>query len=98
MTDPGEAPVGHADDAAYQAQLKARVNEYRSNSRACVAEFKRLRDEGTAQEGNLAVKWSAEGVKWARLAEEMQDKIDGREHDLRLIRHEEAMSRVRDAH
>lgn len=95
VTDPGDAPGGVTDDPAYQRELKARISEYRANARAAWGESKRLADEGTAQEGNLAVKWSAEAVKWSRLAEERQEVLDRRQHNLDLIRHEEAMSGLR---
>lgn len=95
VADPGDAPGAAVDDPAYQKALRARITEYESNSRKCMTECVRLRDEGTAQESNLAVKWSAEAVKWARLREERQEVLDRRQHNLDLIRHEEAMSGLR---
>ena len=76
-------------------QLRARINEYRSAHKFCLKQCKDLAEDGTKRDGNLAVKWSAEAVKWARLAEEQQDALDRREHNLDLIRHEEKMSGIR---
>lgn len=95
VTDPADAPSASNDDPEYQLELRARINEYRSNARACMGECNSLRKDGTAIDGNLAVKWSAEAIKWSRLAEEQQSTLDSRAHDLRLIAHEERMSGVR---
>lgn len=52
-------------------------------------------DGESAREENVAVKWSAEAVKWARLAEERQEILDRRAHNIDLVRHEERMSSQR---
>ena len=97
VTDPADAPRGQPDDATYQRAARARVSEFRARAR----KLWRIADElleGTDRDVAAACKAVAEHTKLERLAEEIEDKVDGREHELRLIRHEEAMSRVRDAH
>jgi hypothetical protein len=94
VTDPGDAPGGERDDAAYQRTLLARINELRTRARKLWRVADDLLD-GTDRDVNAACKAAAEHTKIERLAEELQDKYDNREHDLRLIRHEEAMSKVR---
>lgn len=94
VVDPGEAPGGVADNPAYHVALAARISEYASRSRICWSEVDELR-KGTDRDANAAAKWSAEAVKWARLAEERQDVLDNREHDLELIRHEREMAGLR---
>lgn len=94
VTDPGDAPSAESGDAEYQRKLLARINELRTRAR----KLWRIADElleGTERDVNVACKAVAEHTKLERLAEELQDKHDNREHDLRLIRHEEAMSKVR---
>jgi hypothetical protein len=95
ITDPPPAPGGVEQDEREVSELRGRVNEYRCNARACTGESKRLRDEGTVQEGNLAVKWNDCAIKWARLAEEQQTRLDEYVRDDRLIRREREMSGVR---
>lgn len=95
VTDPAEPPSGHVGDPEYQQNLRARINEYQGNHKFCIRQCRDLVTDGTARDGNLAVKWSSEAVKWARLAEEQQLILDRREHNLDLIRHEERMSGVR---
>lgn len=95
VTDPGEAPGAVAADPEYQRQLRARINEYQSRARTCWRKVVELDEGESRREENTAVKWSAEAVKWARLAEERQDILDNRDHDMTLIRHEEAMSGLR---
>lgn len=94
ITDPGEAPGGVVEDPEYQQALRARISEYESRSRVCWRKVAEL-DEGTEREENVAVKWSTEAVKWARLAEERQEVLDRRDHNLDLIRHEREMSGLR---
>jgi hypothetical protein len=94
VTDPADAPGGEQDDAPYQRALLARINELRARAR----KIWRIADglfDGTDRDVNSACKATAEHIKLERLAEELQDKYDNREHHLRLIRHEEAMSKVR---
>jgi hypothetical protein len=77
--------------APYDAKLLARIAEYRSTAR----ELKRVGLElccGTDRDGNVGIKLIAESTKLFRLAEERQETLDNREHDLELIRHEQEMS------
>lgn len=96
VDDPGDAITGIADEDV--AELRTRISEYRANSRTCLRECNRLRRDGTARDGALAVKWNDAAIKWARLAEERQEVLDSRDHDMRLIRHEQEMSGVRSGH
>jgi hypothetical protein len=95
VTDPPPDVDGVEQDEREVSALRSRVNEYRVNSRSCLGESKRLRDEGTAQEGNLAVKWNDCALKWARLAEEQQTRLDEYTRDDRLIRREREMAGLR---
>lgn len=92
VTDPGDPPGAVADDPEYQRALRARINEYETRERAC---WRRAEGLDGAREENIAVKWSTEAVKWARLKEESRNKLDQRAHNLDLIRHEEVMSGLR---
>jgi hypothetical protein len=89
VTDPGDAPGQQIDDPEYQRLLCARVNEYRCNARAA---RRRAEELYRASEWSCAAKFEDTAIKWARLAEEQQGSLDGRAHDLKLIRHEEVMS------
>lgn len=92
VTDPGEVVAEDEVDEREVAALRARVNEYRSNSRACVRRSNELAEDGTAQDGHLAVKYQDAAVKWARLAEDRQDKLDEYVREDRLMRHESEMN------
>jgi hypothetical protein len=84
--DGSPAPI-----AQYDVKQLARIAEYRSTAR----ELKRVGLEmccGTDRDANAGIKLIAESTKLFRLAEERQEVLDNREHDLVLIRHEEAMS------
>ncbi len=61
----------------------ARVNaaRYRLNESACWAELQ----ANSADDPNVAVKWSAESAKWARLAAETEQQLLEIEHDQWLI-------------
>ncbi len=98
VTDPPPSADGIEQDEAEVSALRGRINEYRCNSRACLGESKRLRDEGTVQEGNLAVKWQDCGLKWARIAEEQQQRLDEYSRDDRLMRREREMAGLRSSH
>lgn len=62
---------------------EARVHaaRYRLNEAACWAELKLH----TADDPNIAVKWSAESAKWARLAAETEQQLLEIEHDQWLM-------------
>lgn len=96
VDDPGDAPGTLPDEDV--SDLRGRIGEYRSNYRSCIRRSKSLADEGTAKDGGLAVKWNDCAIKWARLAEEQQSILDDREHNLKLIRHEQEMSGLRGSH
>jgi hypothetical protein len=97
VTDPADAPGGESGDAEYQRTLRARISELRSRARKLWRVADDLLD-GSERDVSTACKAVAEHTKLERLAEELQDKHDNREHELRLIRHEEAMSKVRNSH
>lgn len=61
----------------------ARINaaRYRLNEAACWCELQ----ANTADDPNVAVKWSAESAKWARLAAETEQQLLEIEHDQWLI-------------
>lgn len=99
-TDPGDADeTFHAE---YDRKLAARIGEYRSGAAA----FKRAAlsligdpgDEGTDRDVAAACKAMAEATKLFRLAEERQEILDNREHELALIAHEREMSGLRGGH
>jgi hypothetical protein len=92
VVDPGEQIGGAIDDPEYQQALRARIAEYESRSRTCWRKVKELDEGESKREENVAVKWSAESLKWARLAEERQEILDRRAHNLDLIHHEQDMS------
>jgi len=94
VTDPGDDVTGVTDRPEYQKALAARISDYESRSKACWSECEAMRG-GTDRDGNTAVKWSAEALKWARLREEMQETLDRRAHNLDLINHEREMSGLR---
>ena len=98
--DPGEdEQTFHAE---YDRKLAVRIGEYRSNALALTRVAKKLLgdpgDEGTERDVAAACKAMAEATKLFRLAEERQEIIDNREHDLTLCAHEERMSAHRGGH
>lgn len=95
IVDPGEEPGGIVEVPEYQQELKARISEYESRSRTCWRKVAEIDEGENKREENVAVKWSAEALKWARLAEERREVLDRREHNLELIRHEREMSGLR---
>lgn len=92
VVDPGATDTGLEQDEAEVSALRARVAEYQSRSRMCWSEAERLRKDD--RQGQLAVKWSDAATKWARLAEERQDKIDEYARDDRLVRKAEKLAGV----
>ncbi len=60
---------------------RANAARYRLNELACWTELK----TNTAADPNVAVKWSAESAKWARLAAETEQQLLEIEHDQWLI-------------
>lgn len=94
MTDPPPAIDGVEKDEAEVSALRGRVNEYRCNARAALRRSDELAD-GTEREHGHAVKWNDCAIKWARLAEEQQTRLDEYVRDDRLIQREREMSGVR---
>jgi hypothetical protein len=87
--DPADAPI-----AEYDRKLAARIEEYKATART----LKRVGLELCENEGRdvtTGVKAIAESTKLFRLAEERQEVLDNREHELRLIKHEREMSGLR---
>jgi len=96
VTDPPPAMDGVEMDEAEVSALRGRVNEYRCNSRACLRRSEEMADESVGEHGH-AVKWNDAALKWARLAEEQQTRLDEYVRDDRLIRREREMAGMRGA-
>lgn len=94
VTDPPPPIDGVEQDEAEVAALRGRINEYRCESRACLRRSNELAD-GTKREHGPAIKWNDNAVKWARLAEEQQKRLDEMVRDDRLVQREREMSGVR---
>ena len=95
VTDPPPAPDGIEHDEAEVGALRGRISEYRSAARTCLRRSSEMADAGSTSEGNLAVKWNDCAIKWARLAEEQQTRLDEYTRDDRLIRREREMAGLR---
>lgn len=95
VTDPGEGEQAY--HAEYDRKQAARIDEYRARARKLVRVADELL-EGTDRDVAAACKAIAEATKLERLAEERQEVLDSREHDLTLCAHEERMSTLRGSH
>lgn len=93
MTDPPPAVDGVEQDEAEVSALRGRINEYRCNSRACHRRSSELADEPRQQK--VAIDWDSNALKWARLAEEQQTRLDEYVRDDRLVRQDREMAGVR---
>ena len=100
VTDPGDGEQTY--HAEYDRKLAARIAEYRSSAKMLTRVAAELLgepgDEGTDRDVAAACKAMAEATKLYRLAEERQEVLDSREHDLTLCAHEERMSTLRGSH
>ena len=102
-TDPGDADdTFHAE---YDRKLAARISDYQSTARTLMRVGKELLGEpcqhgikATDRDIAAACKAMAEATKLFRLAEERQEILDNREHELALIAHEREMSGLRGSH
>jgi hypothetical protein len=94
VTDPPPPVDGIEHDEEEVLSLRSRVNEYRCNSRVALRRSDELAD-GTEREHGHAVKWNDCAIKWARLAEEQQQRLDEYVRDDRLVAREREMSGVR---
>jgi hypothetical protein len=92
ITDPPPDLDGIEQDEAEVSALRGRVNEYRCNARAALRKSGELYD---SQEWNTAAKYEDTSIKWARLAEEQQTRLDDYTRDDRLIRREREMAGLR---
>ena len=92
VTDPPPAIDGVEQDEAEVSALRGRINEYRCNSRAA----QRKADElYKSDEWNTSAKFEDTSIKWARLAEEQQTRLDEYTRDDRLIQREREMAGLR---
>ena len=92
ITDPPEPIDGVERDEAEVAGLRSRINEYRCNSRAALRKANELYD---ANEWGTSAKLEDTAIKWARLAEEQQTRLDEYVRDDRLVSREREMAGVR---
>ena len=92
VTDPPPAPDGIETDEAEVSALRGRVNEYRCNSRGALRKSEELYER---DEWNTAAKYEDTAIKWARLAEEQQTRLDEYVRDDRLIKREREMAGLR---
>lgn len=92
VEDPPPAPDGIEQDEVEVSALRGRVKEYRCNSRASLRKANEL--YGKDEWGNSA-KLEDTAIKWARLAEEQQTRLDGYTRDDRLIREDRKMAGLR---
>lgn len=97
IADPGDEPTAF-DEGDDDEDLRARIHEARSNSRYLIRKGKEWIDDGTAQERGVGLKAFDCAAKWERIGNELQEIIEGREHDRRLIQHERQMSGLRSSH
>jgi hypothetical protein len=98
-TDPGDADETY--HAEYDRKLAARIAEYQSAARTLMRVGKELLGEpcqhgvkATDRDVAAACKAMAEATKLFRLAEERQEILDNREHELTLIAHDNEMAGI----
>jgi hypothetical protein len=93
ITDPGDPVVAFTEEDD-DADLRARINEARERERLLIRHGRDWLD-GTDKEKSLGLKAFDCASKWARISNELQQIIEDRDHDRRLIRHEREMSGIR---
>jgi hypothetical protein len=96
-TDPGDGPEAKHESTEIDRLLMAESQQFKTIARAFERELKTL-IKGTDAEKNIAAKFSAEAIKWHRLALEQADKVSARDHDRELVAHEREMSGLRASH
>lgn len=84
----------------YDQRLAQRISSYQTRARKlrCLADGLYENADGDYHAFNTGAKLDAEATRLDRLAEERQEVLDNREHDLQLIRHEREMSGLRGSH
>lgn len=92
ITDPPPAIDGIEQDEREVSELRGRINEYRSNARSALRKSNELYD---SSEWSCAAKFEDTSIKWARLAEDQQTRLDEYVRDDRLVAREREMAGVR---
>lgn len=97
VLEPAE-PGAELTSADVDHELLLLAADYTGRERKLWNETKRLLDDGTAQDINVAAKLSAESAKWARIAREIRGEVSQRKQLREAIAHEQAMTGKRGHH